>query len=124
MCSGCGLLANYADGSDLGVYAGYDYVPYGGDEEYAVDVLLYADRTLRNVRVFSVQHADNTFEPMEVETLYSAAELAPQRPLVVGTVFWDFTATRGVAFTDESGIEHRYILLMSGYDGSIILSPM
>lgn len=122
--SGCGLLANYADGSDLGVYAGYDYVPYGGDGEYAVDVLLYADRTLRNVRVFSVQHADNTFEPMEVETLYSAAELAPQRPLVVGTVFWDFTATRGVAFTDESGIEHRYILLMSGYDGSIILSPM
>ena len=55
------------------------------------------------------------------ETLYTQAELTPERPLVVGMVFYGDVASRGLTFVDGQGEFHCVSIGMSGEDGSILL---
>lgn len=55
------------------------------------------------------------------EVFYTQEELTPQRPLVVGMVFYGDVANRGLTYVDGQGEAHCVSINMSGEDGSILL---
>ena len=55
------------------------------------------------------------------EELFTLAELAPEKPLVVGMVFWGSIPNMGISYLDESGTERMYAISLSGNDGEPFL---
>jgi len=70
----------------------------------------------------SFNESDGSVNYTEDEVLYSQNELTPEKPLVVWVSFPGALPQRGISFVDENGIERRFVINMSGEDGSILLS--
>jgi len=92
---------------------------YIQDSAYARYLLVQTDRNISDVRVTSMVLGE---AGMEIGAdLYTLAALDPQKPLLLGVVFYGDMTTYGLLFTDADGMEYRYRISVSGKDGSLVL---
>ena len=83
---------------------------------------LRTDAPLNNFRYFVLDYPEGGITPAEGRLIsdFNGA-FNPDQLFAVGFTQPGLTSTRGIAFTDANGIEHRFALAISGEDGSIIL---
>ena len=83
---------------------------------------LRTDVPLANFRYFALDYPEGGITPAEGRLISDFnGVFNPDQLFVVGFMQPGLTSTRGIAFTDADGIEHRFALAISGEDGSIIL---
>jgi len=87
--------------------------------EYTRYLQLNAQQTLSDIRFALL---DPVTDPLaEGKILYTLEKLTPEKPLVIGVVFWGDLTTYGITCTDSDGTVHRYYIYESGRDGSAVL---
>ena len=90
------------------------------DSEYISYILFTAQDKLTDVRVYTMDFAEDGFVP--ADELYSAEEMKKGETLLGGVVFWGDMTTYGMSFTDSSGAERSYEMTISGKDGSLLFT--
>lgn len=118
------LTADYAPEELLEREGDYDYFEADGGE-WQVKLVISARETVTDLSYVTL-NLDYYDEDGELawgvgDTLYTQEELTPQRPLVVGMVFYGDVANRGLTFVDSQGNFRCVSINMSGTDGSILL---
>lgn len=108
-----------------------DFAPEGTDfEEIVCDSGEYAVRLLFTtdgpVRDFTVLRLDMEEYYDDGSILFSAEPIAmgdlfPENPVAVSLSFLGTIPNYGVSYVDGDGVLHRFALIESGYDGSILL---
>lgn len=84
-----------------------------------------ASRTVWNFQVLSLSLDDidaNGQPAFSVTPLYTLGALTPDNPILAALTFWGDTPNNGIAYTDETGATHRFIVDISGMDGSLTLT--
>lgn len=91
--------------------------------EYVTLVALMTDETVTNVRVFGIDYTDEShLTPLEGELVYSAETFTPDELIVFDNLdVGSMTQTRGIAFTDADGAEHRYVVVPNYELGGLLL---
>ncbi len=109
----------------LAPYADYDEIDAATDE-FGNKLLLTADRPLRDFNLFNLTwNTSRELIPSERGELYHAAELTPDKPLVVWGSFPGAFPTVGFSYTDADGTSQSFHIIQSGEDGSVLLQePM
>lgn len=118
-----GIEITLATDERLSRYSNYDEIDASRDE-YGMKLLLTTDRTLRDFSLFSLiwdETAGELVVPAEGGELYRAAELTPDKPLVVWVSFPGILPTVGGSFTDADGTFKSFHIIQSGEDGSVSL---
>lgn len=89
--------------------------------EYLTQVALMTDETVTNVRIFGIDYADEShMTPLEGELVYSAETFTPEELIVFDNLdVGSMTQTRGIAFTDADGVEHRYRVSVNYESGGV-----
>lgn len=112
------ISANFADASLLSS-GNYDHCVVD-TSEYMVQFAFQAGVTLRDFCFTELHWGDYGYEIGEL--YYYAAEMTPERPLVVDGAFPGDMSMYGVSFTDPDGISRYYCVSTSGLDGSLVFS--
>lgn len=118
------VAADYAPEELLEREGDYDY--FQADEgEWQVKLAFTARETVKDLQYVEL-NLDFYDQAGELrcgvgEIFYTQEELTPQRPLVVGMVFYGDVANRGLTYVDGQGQFHCVSINMSGKDGSILL---
>ncbi|MEA4911954.1 MAG: hypothetical protein VB092_04980 [Oscillospiraceae bacterium] len=99
-------------------------VPGDEDSEYLVRAVLSVNVAVRDFRVvgLALEPQGDTLRFRETQELYALDVLTPEKPLVLGLVFYGDTPSVGVSYTDENGETRILAVCMSGEDGSLLLS--
>ena len=121
----CGWLPVKAQWADeaLGAYTAYDAFT-ADSSDAGTRVLFTAGDGVKDFRLLALELEDVSetgamaFSAREV---YQQDTLTPERPLVVELTFYGDIPSYGVACVDGSGAEHRFVLELSGADGSLLL---
>ncbi len=93
-----------------------------GDEDYATCVVFTARRPVKDFQVLELEMSEDSDElEFVTTTVYTQDELTPDAPLRVSLTFWGDIPNNGIAFTDEDGETHRYVVDMSGESGALYL---
>lgn len=124
------LQIAYTEDFDLSAsdYTEYDYTEFEPvDEEIPkVKFVLYTDKTIKNVHLFSVSLRcinDETGEEVLDTTLENIQyQMDPGQPLSVTAVMYGDMPNLAVGYEDETGVYHFAFVDISGEDGSIYLS--
>ena len=95
----------------------YRYVAEENDG--TVLLLFHAHEALTNVRVESL--TPNGVAYMPEQTLYTLPLLTPEKPLVIGVVYYGDMTAYGLSFTDATGTERHFAADMSGRNGMLLL---
>lgn len=121
--TGLGLTANYAATELFEQYERWVIDRGFPDaEENVIMAALRTDVPLANFRYFALDYPEGGITPAEGRLISDFnGVFNPDQIFVVGFTQPGLTSTRGIAFTDANGIEHRFALAISGEDGSIIL---
>ena len=82
-------------------------------------LLFHAHEALTNVRVESL--TPNGVAYMPEQTLYTLPLLTPEKPLVIGVVYYGDMTAYGLSFTDATGTERHFAAYMSGRNGMLLL---
>ena len=102
-----------------------DHISFIASEEEPVSEVVYSvsGGSVRQFRVLSVDlvFTDDGFTYSD-ETLYTLDELTPDMPLMVTLTFLGDTPNNGFGYTDETGRTRRFVLDISGEDGSLFFS--
>lgn len=117
----CSLKLDYADG-----YEGACEKFVADEGEYAIDVLIAADKPVTDVKILSLslnEMDNNMTYSFHAEELYSLDELTPEKPLVVKMVFTGAIPSRGIYYVDD-GVEKVYAINVSGMDDSLIFEKV
>ena len=118
---GCGgavevpMTAEFAK-TDMAV----DNVFVAEESEYTSFILFTAQDKVKDVRVYTMDFAEDGFVP--AEELYAADTMKKGETLLGGVVFWGDMTTYGMSLTDSSGGVRTYEMTVSGKDGSLIFN--
>lgn len=119
------VKAQWAD-ETLGAYTAYDAFTADTSDQRA-RVLFSTGDGVEDFRLLALELEDvsetgnMTFTSRE---LYQQDTLTPERPLMVEMTFYGDIPSYGIACVDASGAEHRFVLEISGEDGSLLLREM
>lgn len=114
------VTAGYAD--DTLLRSG-DYVECIADEtEYAVKLAFRPTEPVTNVSLTLLQFAGDTYEA--AEALCFLEELLPDAPLVACVAFAGDMTVYGLSYTDSQGASHRYVISISGRNGSVVMEEI
>ncbi len=119
------VKAQWADEA-LGTYTAYDAFAADTSDQRA-RVLFSTGDGVEDFRLLALELEDvsetgnMTFTSRE---LYQQDTLTPERPLMVEMTFYGDIPSYGIACVDASGAEHRFVLEISGEDGSLLLREM
>ena len=121
--TGLGLTANYAATELFEQYERWVIDRGFPDaEENVIMAALRTDVPLANFRYFALDYPEGGITPAEGRLINDFnGVFNPDQLFVVGFTQPGLTSTRGIAFTDADGAEHRFALAISGEDGSIVL---
>lgn len=124
--TGFGVRANYLNARVMNAYdAGHrTYISgFPPKTEFLSQVALMADETVTNVRIFELEYTDEThMTAIEGAAVGWISELTPDKVIIFDNLdVGDFTQTRGIAFTDASGVEHRYRVVPNYEGGGVSL---
>ena len=113
---------DYADGI-VTEATNYDWFT-ADDSPDSTKVLFMAEGNVRDFKFLSL-FCEDVLEDgtpvFDVEELYQADRLDPERPLLVEMTFWGTIPSYGYSFVDDNGETQRFTLEMSGMDGSIYI---
>ncbi len=92
--------------------------------EYQVKLLFSTQEGVRNFNILQLtpemdENGNLTYSYVEI---YQSDWLSPEKPLVLGMVFYGDTPGYGISYEDENGHVRRFAVGMSGNDGSLFLS--
>ena len=83
-----------------------------------------AIRAKEEVSAFALMDMELTDKGMQFgNTLYTQERLTPDKPLVIGVVFWGDLTTYGVSFMNAGGQPEFYTLSISGRNGDVVCTP-
>lgn len=96
---------------------------FPSDTEYVTLAALMTDETVTNVRIFALDYADESHQtPLEGDVIYEAETFRPDELIVFDNLdVGSMTQTRGTAFTDADGVEHRYVVVPNYESGGLLL---
>ena len=119
------LSISLAQDSFLAQTDAYDeYVVTGAeDSEFLVKAVISTSAAVKDLRVVEVafEGDGDTARLRATRELYGEEELTPERPLVLGLVFYGDTPSIGISFVNDDGETESYAVGMSGEDGSLLL---
>lgn len=112
-----GLRADWAKDQDLSKYKTY--------EEYVVDasaeqILLTPVAPLKNIKLLSVEYTTEEFKTKEIRTIDT---LDPAHPLCLTTYLESTIPNIAIQFEYKDQVQ-TYTISLSGFDGSIVLTPL
>lgn len=113
------LSANFAD--DKLLKSGQFHAFQMDSDQSVIRVAFRATRKLADFSIHSVEFGDDGYQPDAV--LYSLAQLDREKPLVADLTFPGDLSAYAISFTDESGTQYRYLLSVSGRNGTLVLHP-
>lgn len=87
--------------------------------DYTQYLLIQPYEPLTDVKISFMDFTDEGFQPGE--TLYTLEEMAEDKPLVLGVVFYGDFTTFGLFFNDAEGNACQYMIYTSGRNGSVVL---
>lgn len=87
--------------------------------EYMVQIVFYADETLTDFSLVSLQFTDSGFEVVDMP--FYTGELTPDKPLVADVAFPGDMTTYGIQFTDAEGNVHQCHITQSGRNGTMVM---
>ena len=124
--TGYGLRINYASREILDRYdSAIIYRGFGSATEYVSLIAVMADEDLTDFRYFELAYEGDSLYPSEGRTIYDADEYGPEDLVIVGNLSPGETRqTRGLAFTDADGVEHKYMIMPNYESGGIALYEM
>lgn len=117
------VSADYATDDLLHAYSSYDEFCQMQDE-YAQRILITVNSRVNDFRFSKISFEEQNGDmPIIADTdLYIQKFLDPDIPLVVCVSFPGSIPQRGISFTTEDGQRRKFIIQMSGEDGSIVLN--
>ena len=95
------------------------------DSEYSTKILFMAEGVVTDFRLLSLlvnNVDDNGNMTFDTESLYELDTLEEDKPLEVTLTFYGDTPAYGISYTDGSGATKNFTVILSGEDGSVILS--
>jgi len=111
------LTANFADESLL---ESGQYHTFQMDlDRSVIRVAFRATRKLTDFSIYSVAFGDEGYQPDQ--TLYTLEQLDREKPVVADLAFPGDLSAYAILFTDESGTQYRYLLSVSGRNGTLVL---
>ena len=118
------VKVDYATDEVLSRYESYEEYTMEG-EENNVRTLFTAEKTVTNVRLYSIALEEVTEEGnltfRAEQELYALNQLTGEKPFVAEVPFYGTIPNIGIVYTTEKGVEKQFALTMSGKDGSIFL---
>lgn len=122
--TGFGVSVNWLNADHLNSYGEDMRTHVSGfppQTEYLTQVALMTDETVTNVRIFGLDYADESQPtPVEGELVYEAETFTPDELIVFDNLdVGSMTQTRGIAFTDADGVEHRYRVFVNYESGGV-----
>ena len=111
------ISANYAD-ENLMLHGAYHH--YASGEEYSIPIAFRAYGRLRDVALFHMEFSPEGYFPGA--DIFTLEEMTEDMPLVAELAFPGDMTMYGIRFTDEDGIVHQYSILISGRNGTLILT--
>lgn len=96
---------------------GYHCYTEATEPQWLVGIAIHAYRTIRQVSFTALTWGGEDYEVEEL--LYTLPELTPQQPLVVEVDFPGDMTTYGLSFLDGRGVQHRFVLSISGRNGTL-----
>ena len=121
--SAVGLQARYAKD----VLSNFSsYTKFKADHDGSLSQIVFSvAQPIKNVKFLNVELIDvddNGKANFSSQEIYSQNVLEPQKPLVVEMNLPETVPTHGISYTDGSGQTKKYIIGLSGQDGSIFLT--
>lgn len=117
------IAVDYADDQLLARPEAFDeFIDY--PSQYQVNLVFTTDVEVTEFKFLSLSFVDvdeNGGMKFDVEELYTAAQLTPERPLVIRMTFVGDIPDRGISYRDTDGNIKYYALGMSGENGSLLL---
>ena len=114
------LSAQFADDSVLQSGSGHLYTVE--ESEYTQYIALWAGEPVTDFCLQSMLLDDSGYSADAV--LHRVEKLNPETPFIAGVVFYGDMTGYGFSFTDSSGVPHRYVVTLSGMDGSLVLEEL
>lgn len=108
------IHADYAEES-FNAYHAY----WGEESDYITAIGFTASETITNVQFGLLDWFETESYQMD-EVLFTIETMTPEQPFLAHVTFWGDMTTYGLSFTDESGTERHFYILISGMDGSLI----
>lgn len=96
------------------------------DLEYGDDVIFNPTSQLYNFKFFSIDGQKLIFndECVITSTLFTKDKITPEKPFLTRIYNPNYSIPYfGISFTDEIGMEYKYYIRQSGFDGSYSLVP-
>lgn len=112
------LTANFADQTLL--ESGQYHTFQTEDDQSVIRVAFRATRKLTDFSIHSVAFGDEGYQPDQ--TLYALEQLDREKPVVADLAFPGDLSAYAISFTDESGTQYRYLLSVSGRNGTLVLA--
>lgn len=117
------LQAQYAE-DVLGNFT--DYTEFKADQSGQLSKIVFSvNNPVKNFKFLNVELIDvddNGKANFASQEIYSQAILDPQKPLIVEMTLPETVPTHGISYTDNNGQTKKFIICLSGQDGSIFLT--
>ena len=120
------IVADFASEALLSSYDSFDEYEERPDE-YAQRILITAREAVTGFRFLDISFDETQEQEVRFivnKELYAQELFIPERPLAVWVSFPGTFPTRAVQYTGQDGILYSYAIVMSGKDGSILLSEI
>ncbi len=117
------INVDFASEEDFG-----KYTVFTADESEAQTGVIFRSNTdAGNFKLLGLSYEGND-EAGEIafseEVLFELEALEKENPLIVKMTFFGTIPSYGISYTDSDGTEKRFAIVMSGVDGSLMLSEM
>ena len=120
------IAADFASEVLLSSYDAFDEFEERSDE-YAQRILLTAREAVTGFRFLEISFDESQEQEIQFivdQELYAQETFTPDRPLAVWVSFPGTFPTRAIQYTGQDGAIHSYAIVMSGKDGSLLLSEI
>ncbi len=120
------IAADFASEILLSSYDAFDEFEERSDE-YAQRILITPLEAVTGFRFLDISFSESQDQEIQFivnQELYGQEALTPDRPLAVWVSFPGTFPTRAIQYTGQDGAIHSYAIVMSGKDGSILLTEI
>ncbi len=120
------IVADFASEALLSSYDSFDELKDRPDE-YAQRILITAREAVTGFRFLDISFDETQEQEVRFivnKELYAQELFTPEHPLAVWVSFPGTFPTRAVQYTGQDGAVYSYAIVMSGKDGSILLSEI
>ena len=117
------VSVSYADADTLSKYP--SYLEYN-DDYGETHILIVPDATVYDFKIVNVgfDEVGNDIKLKITDTVYSAEELSPEKPIRAYISLGETIPIRGISYRNKNGEVKSYGLGISGKDGSLILTEI